>query len=198
MIDRLIRFVALPSLLASYLAGVIQLTDYSSRPSAVATNVVWSDVESLVAEVGGDTNVTTILFFYQPGCPCTVASARSLQRACPLLNTPYQIIAFAYLPEDAPADWIDTRTSETLLRISPIKLIDDAQGMIAQSLGITTSGHCLVLAPRRGGIFSGGLTSLRGHEGTGPSLTQFIHSINDASEPLSEWPVFGCSISSTL
>ncbi|MCC9601701.1 hypothetical protein LOC67_14170 [Stieleria sp. JC731] len=194
MLDRFIRLVALPGLLLSYIVGVVKLTDYASRPATTTYEISREAINEVVARHCSPGNRKCILFFYQPGCPCTVAAARNLQRISPLLDPHPDILAFAYQPDNAPSNWLKKRSTETLNRITSTKVIIDTNGKIAGSLGVKTSGHCIVYSKARGVIFSGGLTPLRGHEGTGPSLTQFTHCINDQDEPFTEWPVFGCSI----
>ncbi|WP_436715305.1 RedB [Roseiconus lacunae] len=195
--DCFIRFVALPGLLLSYAAGFFMLTDYSTRPAIASPIHPSGAIRSVLEEFHSDPDTVSILLFYHPQCPCTVAAIRSLQRAVPLLKSPVSVYAFAFYPLSEAESWIESDGTDLLRQIEGAKVVADPDGETAKLIGITTSGHCLVFEDERGIVFSGGINPLRSHEGDCPSLAQLIHCVNDASEPYTSWPIFGCTLANS-
>ncbi|HKS16351.1 MAG TPA: hypothetical protein VJU16_03510, partial [Planctomycetota bacterium] len=62
----------------------------------------------------------------------------------------------------------------------------------ARRFGIETSGHVLLFSPGGARLFSGGITSARGHSGDNAGLDLALERLRNPSLPTASTSVFGC------
>lgn len=107
----------------------------------------------------------TVVLFAHPRCPCTQATMSELQRALQENESgPAQLEVRLFLPEHAEVDW--ARTSIwTRAEAMGAHVAVDRGGREAARFDARTSGMVLAYAPNGTLLFSGGVTSARGHEG---------------------------------
>ncbi len=191
------KSIGFAALIAMFGFGTFVLTDYSSRPAP--TGEILENLEHLDDSqfiLNRRDNESTVVLFYHPHCPCTFATARCLQRLSTDFKTRPQIIALAYCPEDQPDRWIESSTTRQLKKIADVRVVIDRDGSICQQFGVTTSGHTLIYGPDAELRFSGGITPYRGHEGYCRASTAFMQHLNHPQKHPTNWPVFGCQITS--
>jgi hypothetical protein len=70
----------------------------------------------------------------------------------------------------------------------------DEAGLEAALFGATTSGHALLFAPDGRLLFSGGLTSARGHAGPSAGGDALAMILRHQLPAVTETPVFGCPL----
>ncbi|WP_220498247.1 TlpA family protein disulfide reductase [Rhodopirellula sp. JC639] len=191
----LMTFVALFAMAA---IGFVQLTDYSSRPGKSGqaplrvTDVRLSDTS--LADAFPAPGVPTLLVFYHPKCPCTVATVRVLERLQPRFRPKLRITAVAYCPGDQQDTWIESRTTTALSKLASSQVVVDRGGKLCKRFGVFVSGQVLLYDGEGRLSFSGGITPYRGHEGDSPSSLDLLKRINTSHDDCGSWPVFGCSM----
>lgn len=177
------------------LVGFGVLTDYSVRPappSTVKTSLSSLDLNAM--ELDQDER-SCVFLFYHPHCPCTLATARNLERLRSAIKVPVSIHAYAFCPSAAAVQWIESETTRTLQGIEDLTVFPDYGGQKCREYGALTSGQVCVYSPAGQLVFSGGLSSGRGHEGENISTRHFIEQLNDQTKSNCIYqPVFGCHI----
>ena len=145
----------------------------------------------------------TLVICLHPRCPCSRASLRQLERvlASDLVQsnpkTQCSVVALFYCPENESSTWTHTQLWSMAAKIPNSTLVVDRDAQAATKFGATTSGHVLLYADGGQLLFSGSITSGRGHEGdnyASQTLTRIL-----SSQPVEqrEFAVFGCAITAT-
>jgi len=133
--------------------------------------------------------------FVHPKCPCSRASINELARLTARCRDRMELTALFVVPPGCPPDWHKTSLWENAIAIPGLQVIADQGGRLATEFGITTSGHCLVYDAEDKLMFSGGITTGRGHEGDSPGraiVTGIVmHSIVEGSH---ECATYGCPL----
>lgn len=143
----------------------------------------------------------TILVFLHPRCPCSRASIREVERLVTYrrkLHKQPKLIVLVSLPQNGCAGWRDTPTTRQAARLPGATMVWDAGGLECSRFGVITSGTVMVYAPNGAGLFRGGVTASRGHEGDNAGslrVWSILHGRGpgDLSGPAST-PVFGCRL----
>ena len=173
--------------------------DYASSPG------VKGDVPEFLSKFHIDTSLmpsaqtkdmretACVILFYHPHCPCTRATVNNLDLIQQTIKRSVRLFAFAYHPKSKDSSWINTPVTRQLAKIG-FETTPDPGATVCQRFGVFTSGH--VLAYNKSGklVFNGGVTTSRGHEGTGVPMSELISSINQPTKQTAVWPVFGCPI----
>ncbi len=173
-------------------AGGFKLAAYSSRPGLVgAVQRELSDAQSVKADCRG-----TLILSIHPHCPCTMATARTVERLATSFHDSIEVVAYVYCPNDADPSWADSVITQVLQRVPGLEIRLDRDGRASASLGAKTSGHVFFYNARGQLAFSGGITPGRGHEGPCTAAEDLMRRI--AGLPgCGHWPVFGCQIIQT-
>ena len=176
------------------------LFEYSNRPSDSGQiknhlSQIDSLPDALTNKNASSEKRSTILVFYHPHCPCTVATIRNLERSWTRLSQDSTILAFAYRPSETGDSWISS-TSTGILKRMGANVIVDPDGQNCTKFGVLTSGHLLVYNDEGALQFSGGVTSSGGHEGDCPAISDLVQKISNQSKQAKQWPVYGCQITS--
>lgn len=106
-----------------------------------------------------------------------------------------QITVVVVEPKGMP----ESAEREDLMRLIGViptaHVVRDEGGREAEKFGVKTSGHTLVYSTFGSLVFSGGITSLRGHEGSNPASRAVLdHILHDSGE-VSSSNVYGCPLS---
>ncbi len=173
------------------LGGVVLLVNHSLEANSFTNGV---PVKLPTIDIIGDASKPTIVFFYHPHCPCTRATIRNIERALTNCLCNPRIIAFAFIPEGKSESWIESDTTRKLRTFKGTQVYPDQAGLITRKFRVVTSGHILVYDRDKQLVFSGGVTSSRGHEGTCNAIEAFLHAANGEVHSSIEYPAFGCSI----
>jgi len=174
------------------LGGLWSLTNYSYRPGPVLAPIDSVPEWDPPRHLADDRQI--LLLFYHPHCQCTVATVTELINLLAVQPHPLPITAYAFLPSNQSATWIETETTDRLRRLPGAEIHLDRDGQQARSSGVSTSGHLLLITPQGQVVFSGGLTRARGLIGPATPQAHLAALIGqDTAEP-SHWPTFGCPL----
>lgn len=178
-----------------WLGGVVWglgwLADYSNRPGSAATAPATWPVESRVAH---DATRPTLLMLLHPRCACSRASVGELAEIAARGAGAAQIVVLFVRPPDVTDDWEKSELWSEAARIRDATLWVDDGGAEARRFGATTSGHALLFASDGHLLFSGGVTSSRGHPGESPGRAALLALLQGESAATTATPVFGCDL----
>lgn len=152
-----------------------------------------SAVSTWPADFPRDTTRPTLIMFVHPECGCSSASLGELARVMARADAPVDVrvifapVAGAYLQSNAL--WAQANAMPgVVVRV-------DVDGAMVRGFGALVSGHALLFDRDGRLIFSGGITSARGHAGDNLGEDAIIEAINNGQAPLAATPVFGCLFS---
>ena len=197
MLFRVLKIVLLWVCPIAFVFGSWVLTDYSYRPGAVGSLVTDLSTVEEFAELNCDielgSKATTLILFYHPHCPCTKATVDNLRQTVARYSKQTRVVAFGFCPDEKPDTWISSPLTSALRRLKA-NIFADKDGEFCSRFGITTSGHVLAYGDDGRLLFSGGITSGRGHEGLCPATRDLNLRTSGRSSERVDWPVFGCPI----
>jgi hypothetical protein len=131
--------------------------------------------------------------FAHPRCPCTRASLSELEKLA-AASPGESIRVVLFRPESAGRDWTETDIALQAQSIRGVEILWDEGGRLAARFGAKTSGHVLIYDERGSLVFSGGITSLRGHAGSNSNSEAAAAQFSGAGTGFLEAPVFGCPL----
>jgi hypothetical protein len=172
-------------------AGLLTLVAHSNAPGAVTTLV---DAGRVVDGLSLSTDEATQVMFAHPRCPCSQSSMRELARILTECPSAVQVQIWFYCPDDEPDDWAHTELWELASHLATFEPRIDRDGRAAAQCGVQTSGHALLFEPSGELVYSGGLTSSRGHEGDSLNSQALGRLLRGESNEIASFPVFGCPI----
>ena len=176
--------------------GLLWLTDHSTRPGIeTLTTSNWPENSAIQSK-----NATILLLFLHPHCPCSLATMTQLNRIANQSHTGQSVETKSvfFCPNEFHNDTERRQWAEgSLFRQAKSHgdVIIDVDGVEAKRFGVTTSGH-VFLYKNKQLVFSGGITSGRGHEGDSPAADALLAHLRGES-PISKFAVFGCEIQPT-
>lgn len=132
--------------------------------------------------------------FLHPHCPCSSASVAELNRLlthCKDLVTAHVLFV---RPNGVSDGWMDTSLRKSVNAIPGVKTQVDLEGREAGLFGAESSGYVVLYNPDGKLLFSGGITSARGHEGDNTGENLVVAGLNGQVTELKHTPVFGCSL----
>jgi hypothetical protein len=126
----------------------------------------------------------TLLLFAHPKCPCTSAALDELDDTLRRCATRPRVTIYFVCPPGVPATWECGRNWDKALGVGGCRVERDADGRLARSFGVETSGHALLFTAGGSLRFSGGV---RSHP---PDLSGLL----DSDGPPVRADVFGCPL----
>jgi hypothetical protein len=132
--------------------------------------------------------------FAHPHCPCTNASLEQLLHVLAAAAARVDCHVVFTIPESAGDDWEAGSLLRRVEEVAAIKLDRDHRAEETRRFGVATSGHVLLFDPDGRLIFSGGITSSRGHEGDNVGTDAVIELLNGMTPARDLAPVFGCPL----
>jgi len=185
---RAVIALAAAAWLALIVGAFAMLWNYKSTPGATAPRSDWP-ANSHIARAN---DRATLIMFAHPYCPCTRASMNQLGELLSHIGGPVR--AFVLF---APVDDEDVTQSalwKKAASISAVTPIVDVGGTEAALFGAKTSGHVMLFHRSGRNLFSGGITSARGHEGDNPGAQRVASFITSGHADHDTSPIFGCSL----
>ncbi len=145
------------------------------------------------------TNLNTagsLVLFVHPKCPCTRATIAELARILRTTKNKLCTTIYFYCPSREPNTWCTDSNLWNESKLLPgVTTKIDWDGKSARSFGAHCSGQILLYRSSDGKLmFSGGITSGRGHEGDSAGQDAIIEFVNTGKSSISSTQVFGCSI----
>lgn len=89
--------------------------------------------------------------------------------------------------------WRETSSIQFAKGLNNVDVVFDPMGVEFNRFRASVSGHCVVFSPKGHPLYSGGITSARGHSGPSTALGNVVSAIQ-RSTPARSAPVFGCPI----
>ncbi len=171
--------------------GLGWLTNYSLRPghAAQAPLLITSDLTKY-----REKNRPTFLLFAHPRCPCTRASIAELARLVAQNQGRANFRVLFFQPLTQPREWAHSSLWEQAAQIPEVNVASISE-LDLQRFGVFTSGQTLLYDATGQMVFSGGITSARGHEGDNMGRTIVSEFLHGKMPPVAQTPVFGCLIS---
>ena len=171
--------------------GIGLLWNYESSPGLAAAAPNEWPVDSHIQRA---TNCATLIMLAHPHCPCTRASIAELSR----LMTQAQGRLAAYVlfvkPAEVAYGWEKTDLMASAAAIPGVTVVRDDEGFEANRFHALTSGQTMLYDAAGRLLFSGGITSTRGHEGDNAGRAAIVSLLTTTEKVQSETPVFGCPL----
>lgn len=160
-----------------------------AAPSETGTPAVWPSDSRLRPS----TDRATLVLFAHPKCPCTHASVTELARLLARRHDQVELRVAVVRPAAVPADWDDTELVARAVSIPGATVARDDGGVEADRFGAKASGHVVVYDRNGRRLFSGGVTSSRGHEGESFGIQRIDSLLTTGVADRADAPVFGCA-----
>jgi hypothetical protein len=171
--------------------GFTLLWKYKMRPGdADATPATWPS-ESRIAR---SPDRATLVLFAHPECPCTRASLAELARLLARFDDRLTAKVVFLRPSDVGTAWDGSDLWRAASAIPGVTAVRDDDGVEATRFRAATSGAAALYDARGRLLFSGGLTSARGHEGDSAGIQRISSLLRTGTADRSDAPVFGCSL----
>lgn len=167
------------------------LAMHQSSPGAVANVPEHWPAGSSIERAQGS---ATLVLFAHPRCPCTRATLGELEEIVAHCQGRVDLWIVFFKPSASEANWDKTDLWRTAAAIPGARVIGDEDGCEAARFGAMTSGHVMVYEPRGTLLFSGGITSARGHAGDSPGHASVEACLLRGTTTCNSAPVFGCPI----
>lgn len=172
-------------------SGMYILLKHANSPAAVTPSPgQWpSSSKILLAK-----DKPTLVLFSHPKCPCTRATIGELAVLMAHCQNRLQAYVLFTKPKNFPEKWEQTDIWESAKLIPGVEVISDPDGKEASYFQAFTSGQVVVYNPKGNLVFSGGITSARGHSGDNIGRSTIMSIVNNGVVPQATTPVFGCTL----
>jgi hypothetical protein len=171
--------------------GFTLLWQYKMRPGdADGTPATWPRESRIVRRP----DRATLVLFAHPECPCTRASLAELARLLARFDDRLTADVVLTRPSDVGAAWDGSDLWRAASAIPGVTTVRDDDGVEATRFRATTSGAAALYDARGRLLFSGGLTSARGHEGDSAGLQRISSILRTGRADRPDAPVYGCSL----
>ena len=181
--------------------GFYRFNSYAFDGAEPAQGVRCSLADSRVDWIPG---AYRVLVFLHPQCPCTRATLEELQSLAAIVDDRLHIVVFGYCPPNATDEWFQAvnwelvaqweRAVQATQRPLNLERYRDVGAEMALRFGAEFSGHVLLFDPADRPLFSGGITSSRGHAGGSRGSTLMVDRIRNHRLPWATNPVLGCPL----
>lgn len=135
----------------------------------------------------------TVLMWCHPRCPCTRASLEELSELVQRTRGRALVQVNFVRPPGLSLQWVQGALWRQAEAIPGVRVVVD-DGSEARRFGVRTSGQALIFGRDQRLLFSGGLTSGRGHEGDNEGLAAAARLAGSGTGSFERSPVFGCSL----
>jgi hypothetical protein len=169
--------------------GLRATLNYENRPTASGSAPSIWPAGSKTRRVAG---LPTILIFAHPHCPCTRATIGELALAMAKLQGRVTATVFFVRPNGMSEKWESTGLWHDAEQIPGVAVMEDPGGKEAEMFGALASGQTMLYGADGRLLFSGGITSSRGHSGDNAGRSAIVELVSTGKSHLSETPVFGC------
>ena len=136
----------------------------------------------------------TLVMFAHPKCPCTRASIAELAELMERLGDTADAYVLFIRPIDTPEGWEKSSSWASAERIPHVRVKTDADGVLAKAFGAKVSGYTVLYDVSGNEVFSGGITSGRGHIGDNEGVTLIRSLVRGERTEHATTPTFGCEL----
>ena len=142
--------------------GWTMLSRYENTPGeAQASPQSWPAISQIPRTVG----LPTLVMFVHPHCPCSRASMKELSLIMTHCQKNVRAQVVFLKPEEFSQDWVKTDLWKNAINIPGVEAVVDDHGKEAKIFHADVSGQVMLYDILGNLVFSGGITSSRGHEG---------------------------------
>ena len=173
------------------LVGGYLLTDYSLDAQTKAKSVANWPESCRLPVFEGELHVVV---FMHPKCVCSRSTLVELKRALQRTKAAPQISFVFYCPADQELAWAQDELWALTEGVKNSEPMVDLNGDEAKKFGVQVSGHVMLFGQSNERIFSGGITSARGHEGDNLGGRMLAAFLDGENPPGAEPPPFGCRL----
>lgn len=177
-------------IVAVLIGGFFQIRYSLAATSSPTVANYWPATTSF--EMHGETK--QLVIFLHPKCACSVSSAQELAKFQRRTQRLVPIKAVFYCPEGYDQSWLQGSLWSTFEAIDGCVQRVDVGAVETRKFGVETSGHVLLFDEEGRRIFSGGVTSSRGHVGANLGINSLVALIEGEAVSTRKLPVFGCKI----
>jgi hypothetical protein len=177
--------------LAGAVAGLWVLWSYENTAGEAAISKGQWPAETRLARSAGQ---PTLILLAHPQCTCTRASLAELAEVLGRTDTPPKTYVLFLKPSQFFDGWEQTDLWQTASSLPNVTVLRDDDGEEAQRFGAVTSGQTLLYDADGELMFSGGITSARGHAGDNAGRAALIALLNRKEPSHRATSVFGCSL----
>jgi hypothetical protein len=172
--------------------GVIALRTYESTPGATGlTPTIWP----AASQITPDPSRASLVMLVHPQCSCTRASLEELNAIMNQSKGRVSAWVLFIKPTGIQEGWERSATWTEAHDIPGVTVLVDKKGAEASRFGALTSGH-IVLYDRNGHLmFSGGITSARGHAGDNLGRQSILALLDGNAARHRVHEVYGCPLS---
>ena len=171
--------------------GLRLLWDYENTPGIAAEPPRQWPTDSRI-QLAQDQ--ATLVMLAHPHCPCTRASIGEL--ASIMAHSQGRLSAYVLFlkPEGFSDAWEETDLWQSASYIPGVKVVLDGDGREARLFHAATSGQTVLYDAQGRLLFSGGITSARGHFGDNEGQASIVSFVNAKVPSRRETAVFGCPL----
>jgi hypothetical protein len=172
-------------------AGIGTLLSYESTPGvAAATPDLWPAASRLKPAAGR----ATLVMSAHPHCPCTRASIGELARLMTEARGRVTAYVLFVKPRGFSDGWEQTGLWASAAEIPGVTPVLDDEGVEAGLFRAATSGQTVLYDAAGRLLFSGGITSARGHAGDNAGRAAIVSLLTAGEAERRDAPVFGCPL----
>lgn len=173
------------------LAGTYQLLKYEYTPGnySTAPNSWLSNPEVKLSTTG-----YTLLMAVHPKCGCSQASLGELSKLSARFPQILQAKIIFITPKNAQESWMQSENWSAAKAIVGAEVIHDSGGKLAKLFNLQTSGSTLLYNSAGKLLFSGGITSSRGHWGDNAGSQAISDLITKGNSEKKLTAAFGCNL----
>jgi hypothetical protein len=188
--------------LLAAVTGLSVLWRFDNAPGVGANAPARWPAGSVLARASGR---PTLVLLAHPQCSCTLASLEELREALARAQAEPKTYVLFLKPEGFADGWEQTDSWRLAVSIPGVTVVGDDSGREAGRFGAATSGQTLLFDADGALLFSGGITSARGHAGDNAGRAELVSLLNrgrssrarmlDSGQPHRDaTSVFGCPL----
>lgn len=189
--NRLILFAAGALWLLLIGMGMWFLKNYEITPGVAAAAPNRWPADSRIRRAADG---ATLVMLAHPHCPCTRASIGELARLMTQARGRVTAYVLFVKPPNFSDGWEQTDLLRNAAAIPGVIVVRDDQGVEAGRFHAVTSGQTVLYDAEGRQLFSGGITSARGHAGDNAGRTAIVSLLTTGEAGQRETPVFGCPL----
>jgi hypothetical protein len=189
--NRLLLFAASALWLSMIGTGMWFLKNYEISPGVAAAAPNRWPADSRIRRAADS---ATLVMLAHPHCPCTRASIGELSRLMTQAHGRVTAYVLFVKPPNFPDGWEQTDLLRSAAAIPGVIVVRDELGVEASRVHAVTSGQTVLYDAGGKQIFSGGITSARGHAGDNAGRTAIVALLTEGETAQRETPVFGCPL----
>ena len=146
----------------------------------------------LISQISRSADLPMLVMFIHPHCPCSRASIKELSLIMTHVQNKVKTKVIFIRPEKFTEDWVKSDLWRSASQIPGVEVMIDNHGKESKIFHADVSGQTMLYDSQGHLIFSGGITSSRGHEGDNDGKDAIINFLTKGIILQKQTPAFGC------